>query len=108
MERSRYNQLVDVYSYSMCLVEVLDRHLPWTGCGNAGVVPLKVARGERPEGQLREADRAGSGREGVAQLARDCWAHEPRDRPSFAEVMERVERMQVELQVELVANGGAE
>ena len=69
----------------MCLVEVLDRHLPWTGCGNTGVVPLRVVRDERPEAELREADRARSGKEGVAQLVRDCWEHEPRDRPSFAD-----------------------
>jgi hypothetical protein len=26
-----YNESADVYSYAMCLVELVDRNLPWTG-----------------------------------------------------------------------------
>jgi serine/threonine protein kinase len=26
-----YNESVDVYSYAMCLVELVDRNLPWAG-----------------------------------------------------------------------------
>jgi hypothetical protein len=27
----------------MCLVELIDRRLPWTGGGNPGIVPMKVS-----------------------------------------------------------------
>ena len=47
-----YNEKADVYSYAMCLVEMVSLQLPWHGCGGSAEVPLKVSRGERPETQL--------------------------------------------------------
>jgi hypothetical protein len=64
----------------MCLVEVIDRKLPWTGSGNPGIVPLKVSRGDRPTWQLRGASAP------LAQLVRSCWRQQPRERPSFTQV----------------------
>jgi serine/threonine protein kinase len=85
-----FNEKVDVYSYAMCLVEVIDRNLPWASSG-IGIVPLKVSRGERPEGQLRSAAPP------LAELVKECWAQDPRERPSFADVIERVAAMQAAL-----------
>ena len=47
-----YNEKVDVYSFSMCLVELIDRNLPWHWCPGGAEVPFKVSRGERPDRQL--------------------------------------------------------
>ena len=85
-----FNEKVDVFSYAMCLVEVIDRHLPWTGCSNAGVVPLKVVRGERPDAQLTSHP----GSTALAKLVRECWAQDPRDRPSFGRVLKRLQELQ--------------
>jgi serine/threonine protein kinase len=83
MSGQMFNESVDVFSYAMCLLEVVDCQLPWTGCGAPGSVPLKIARGERPEAQL---DRAAA-QPAVAELIRQCWAAEPADRPSFAGIV---------------------
>jgi serine/threonine protein kinase len=65
-----YNEKVDVYSFAMCLVEMLDCQLPWTGCGSAAGVPYKVSKGGRPEQQLQGKERTHG--EWVA-LVRECW-----------------------------------
>ena len=45
----RYNEMVDVFSYAMCLVEMVDLHLPWHGLATAAEVPYRVTKGERPD-----------------------------------------------------------
>ena len=50
-----FNEKVDIYSYGMCLLEVVARQLPWTDVCAPGAVALRVTRGERPEGQLARA-----------------------------------------------------
>jgi serine/threonine protein kinase len=32
-----YNEAVDVYSFAMCMLEVVDGHVPWHGIAGAGV-----------------------------------------------------------------------
>lgn len=83
-----FNEKIDVYSYAMCLVEVIARKLPWTGSGSATIVPLKVSRGERPTWQLESAPAP------LAELVRQCWCQEPRERPSFPQVLEKVAELQ--------------
>ena len=38
----QYNELVDVYAYGMCLLELLTCRLPWYGAGVTAEVPEKV------------------------------------------------------------------
>ena len=82
-----YNEKVDVFSFAMCLVELVDVKLPWTGICHASAVPLHVTRGERPTQQLRSAEPA------VARLSQACWAKGPQDRPSFVTVVDMLRNM---------------
>eukprot|EP01043_Picozoa_sp_COSAG02_P110512 COSAG02_NODE_46638_length_347_cov_0.830645_1_plen_74_part_10 len=50
----KYNEKIDVFSYAMCLIELVDCNLPWTG-STTSIVPDLVAKGRRPEVQLRMA-----------------------------------------------------
>eukprot|EP01047_Picozoa_sp_COSAG01_P045944 COSAG01_NODE_4272_length_5193_cov_7.742638_6_plen_143_part_00 len=86
LQGDRFNEKIDVYSYAMCLVEVVDRRLPWSGSGNPGIVPLKVSQGQRPEWQLRPA----ADRPELVELVRRCWDQEPCHRPDFSEVVRTV------------------
>ena len=47
-----YNESVDVFSYAMCLVELIDCNLPWTGVCPAAAVVSRVTAGRRPLKQL--------------------------------------------------------
>eukprot|EP01047_Picozoa_sp_COSAG01_P029175 COSAG01_NODE_1992_length_8696_cov_4.370827_4_plen_130_part_00 len=82
LQGRQYNESADVFSYAMCLVELVDRNLPWAGvaptppdsrdrgadlltavlscvagpgCGPLGAVPMKVSQGQRPQSQIRSA-----------------------------------------------------
>ena len=87
-----YNEKVDVFSYAMCLVELVDCRLPWTGVATGAEVPHKVTRGMRPRKQLEgTAERPVDER--LAALIRDCWAQESSTRPDFTRIVHRVEEM---------------
>ena len=45
----KYNEKVDVFSYAMCLLELVDGNLPWTGVANSMEVPTMVTS-ETPSG----------------------------------------------------------
>ena len=80
---AKYNEKVDVYSYAMCLVELVHRNLPWHGTGvGQQAIPVRVTRGQRPEAQLRKCRP-----EGLTELIGECWKHEPHARPEFPDIM---------------------
>ena len=83
-----YNEAVDVYSYAMCLVELVHGTMPWQDTGvRPHEVPMKVTNDERPESQLDEAT------EPMKRLIRDCWHKSPKERPDFPEIVQRVQEM---------------
>ena len=87
----KYNEKVDVFSYAMCLVELEDGNLPWHGYGGAAEVPHRVGQCQRPERQLSKAE------SGMAGLIADCWQQSPHARPTFTEIVERLEKLSVAL-----------
>ncbi len=95
-----YNQRVDLFSYAMCLVELIDCDLPWHGWRFAAEVPFKVIQGERPAGQLTKADKPAKGSEqekeqmaNFAALVKELWSQKPSERPSFLDAAQRVDEM---------------
>ena len=73
----------------MCLIELVDCQLPWTGCCPPAMVTTKVTQGEMHllEPQLARAEAP------IAELARDCWVADPMERPSFPQVVARLEQV---------------
>ena len=71
----------------MCMVEVIDCKLPWTGVAMGAEVPHRVTTGVRPVRQLKKCNRT------LADLVRDCWEQRPAERPDFTTVVRRVEAM---------------
>lgn len=43
-----YNELVDIYSFGMCLLEMLTSEYPYSECTNAAQIYKKVTTGKRP------------------------------------------------------------
>mmetsp|Transcript_9325 Transcript_9325/g.24345 ORF Transcript_9325/g.24345 Transcript_9325/m.24345 type:complete len:131 (+) Transcript_9325:766-1158(+) len=85
-----YGRPVDVYSCSMILYYMLAGYPPWPDTD--GVVAVREAAVEmaRPE-VPRHWDKS------LAMLLRDMWADEPRSRPSFAAVIELLEKVHLDL-----------
>ena len=85
-----YNEKVDVFSFAMVLVELVAQALPWSGVCFGAAVPHRVARGDRPDRQIRKAEPE------MKELVKSCWNHDPTQRPEFAEVVEIVRAMRPE------------
>lgn len=87
-----YDEKVDVYSYAMILFEILCREIPFEEEEPANVGRLTV-QGERPDLEAVPPD--------CPELLRDlmigCWAHDPRKRPHFDEIMEYLGKVNCEM-----------
>ncbi|XP_022721908.1 probable serine/threonine-protein kinase WNK5 [Durio zibethinus] len=51
-----YNELVDVYSFGMCVLEMLTSEYPYSECSNPAQIYKKVTSGKFPEGFYRIQD----------------------------------------------------
>ena len=84
----------------MCLVEMVDCNLPWHGYANSAEVPYKVAKpGLRPQKQLASASPE------IKMLVEKCWTHDATRRPSFTEIVARLQRQRCRLQTALAVGG---
>ena len=69
-----YNEKSDVFSFAMCLIELVDGKLPWTDCCAPSAIPLKVSQGQVPMQQLTGLN--SSYPQMMAELIQGCWASE--------------------------------
>ncbi|CAE8653434.1 unnamed protein product, partial [Polarella glacialis] len=84
-----YNEMADVYSYSVVLFELICRRLPFDGAqapGAAAAAARAVCAGQRPE--LRHVPSCCP--PGLKRLMENCWAQCPEARPVFAKVLEEL------------------
>lgn len=88
-----YDEKVDVYSFAMVTYEIVCREVPFEDEEPAGVGKFTLA-GVRPDMDAVPPNMI----KGVIDLMTDCWKQEPRERPSFAEVLLRLEPMYTDLQ----------
>ena len=92
LQGEKYNEKVDVFSYGMCLVELVHRNLPWHGSGlGQQVIPVRLTQGKRPTHQLNKAEPT------LKQLIVECWDQSASKRPAFPEIVERLQAMRDEL-----------
>ena len=91
LQGEKYNEKVDVFSYAMCLVELVHRNLPWHGSGiGQQVIPVRLTQGKRPTHQLNKTDPT------LKQLIVECWDQNPSNRPEFPEIVQRLQAMRDE------------
>ncbi|KAK6929621.1 Serine-threonine/tyrosine-protein kinase, catalytic domain, partial [Dillenia turbinata] len=88
---SEQDKLVDVYSFGIVLWEILTGEEPYANMHCGAIIGGIVNNTLRPP--IPENCDAGWG-----QLIEECWAHDPRARPSFTEITNRLRDMSVRLQ----------
>lgn len=91
-----YCTAVDVYSFGMVLWEVFTRELPWSHLFASKSVPDACADFREIVRALKENDRPTAPNYNLAEQRRfvaimqDCWAGDPRERPTFKVVSPRL------------------
>ena len=96
LEEDIYDEKVDVFAYSMCLLEMYSNRVPWAGANTLNVI-RDVKRGDRPGSQLGkryttylpgEKDAWDNTAKGFFEdLVWRGWAQEGSKRPSFTEIL---------------------
>lgn len=80
-----HNEKVDVYSFSIMLVEILSNEQPFLGKDPIQVAMAVLMQGLRPEIPKGTP-------EPLVHMIQDCWAADPKTRPNFEEVLARIRR----------------
>ena len=82
-----YNESVDVFSFAMCMVELVSQKLPWSGVALGAEVPHRVTRNQRPLKQLQGCNTT------LKDLIKRCWHDRPDKRPAFTDIVPELKLM---------------
>ena len=75
-----YTEMVDIYSFGMCVLEMVTLEIPYSECDNVVKIYKKVSSGVRPQSLNKIKDPE------VKAFIERCLA-QPRARPSAAELL---------------------
>jgi serine/threonine protein kinase len=84
LRRNRYTVKADVYSFGVVLWEMITREEPFKGMPPFQVILLVGTQGQRPDIPNYCPPQ-------YAQLIEDCWQEDPDKRPSFEDIITRLE-----------------
>ncbi|GMI35902.1 hypothetical protein TrCOL_g9849 [Triparma columacea] len=87
---SAFTEKADVYSFGVIMFEVLTGKRPWTGQGHPQIIDKVCYKKERPSPLPKVSNQA------LIALMQSAWAHDKKDRPTFAGVCEAFENMDEE------------
>lgn len=80
-----YDEKVDVYSFAMFMYEVICSEVPFEEYDSPNV----CRDGVRPDLNMLPDDCP----QRLSQLMQDCWAHDPKERPPFPEILETMKEI---------------
>ncbi|CAK9225179.1 unnamed protein product [Sphagnum troendelagicum] len=83
-----YNETVDIFSFGIIVQEMFEG-----GPASRFQYPKEIAIARAKEGQ-RPPFTVNSYPKGMKQLLKECWDHNPEKRPTFANIITRLEEMQ--------------
>lgn len=77
-----YTEKVDIYSFGMCVLELVTAEIPYTECDSVAKIYKKVSSGVRPLALTKIRD------EEVRVFVEKCLAREPDRRPSASQLLQ--------------------
>lgn len=85
LDGQSYDEKVDVYSYGICLFEIIARRIPYEGSGLEPVsIAVAVSKGKRPDLRYVPKDCPAD----LRFTMECCWAHCATGRPGFDTILE--------------------
>lgn len=75
-----YTEMVDIYSFAMCLLEMVTMEIPYSECDSVAKIYKKVTTGIKPQAISKVTD------DEVRAFIEKCIA-QPRARPSASELL---------------------
>lgn len=87
-----YSLEADIYSYGICMWEVIAREVPYNGT-NAMTIPVRVIKGERPNLSQIPSTCPDS----LKHLVRMCWDPVPAKRPNFNQILDVLESLESDI-----------
>jgi tRNA A-37 threonylcarbamoyl transferase component Bud32 len=88
LRRNRYSVKADVYSFGVVLWEMISREEPFKGMPPFQVIFVVATQGQRPTIPSYCPPE-------WEQLIEDCWQEDPDKRPTFEEIIQRLEKFVV-------------
>jgi serine/threonine protein kinase len=85
-EEPQLSMKCDLYSFAVVLAQLWTGAVPWEGRGSSGRIRSLVVSGRRPY-SLQGLSKSGVPNPIIALIVA-CWAQEPKDRPTFAQLRE--------------------
>ncbi|GMI32757.1 hypothetical protein TrCOL_g5739 [Triparma columacea] len=87
---SAFTEKADMYSFGVIMFEVLTGKRPWAGQGHPQIINKVCYKKERPSPLPKVSNQA------LIAIMQSAWAHDKKDRPTFAGVCEAFENMDEE------------
>jgi len=91
MEGKKYTYKADVFSYAICLYEIIARRTPYPQMTGAQIVQSVVNLQERPDMSAIPADCPPA----LKSLMIKCWDQDQDNRPGFEEIIKTVKSIKL-------------
>jgi serine/threonine protein kinase len=89
-----YDLMVDIYSYGVCLYEIMAREPPYFELDEGTKIEDYVMKGGRPDLEAIPLDTP----KAIFSLVEECWIGDHKKRPTFREIRERLDAVQPQSQ----------